>query len=1630
VRETAELLTHRLQNDPHDAEAYAALRTIYRESGDFASLTNLVEGWAGFQSEPERASRGYLEAARSSRAGGGDAKRTSALLRKALERDVTLREAAEDLLKLLDEGRDTQGLAEFLDSHLRRLEARGGDPAFMAELYTRLGDLWRVTFKRPEVAAPCYQRALELDPVRAAMSEHADAATQTAADAALSARLYAAEAESEADPALKSEHYVKLANLFVTPLGDLDSAVRALRSALAATPSNVRVMHQLATLLHRRAATRSGEEALRDKRRVAELYYQIAQAVSPEDAIDYLEAALFALPVHEGALHMLEEIAPKLDKQQLLPRHWVNYLAQAEDAPEVDQRRVQLARAYVRAGQIDDAIYCLEQAAHDATAAQLLAELRNQRGLRPGSSPPRAVAVSTTKPPVRQRKQSAERSLDAGSRVTDLRRAIHDAIADRDATRAAEYCRELMLLEPGDTEAFAYLESHFRKTRDPLRLRELLLASTEVAGVSIDTRKQRLREVAALSETKLKDTEGAIEVWRAVVALDPNDAEASQSWKRLLTRTQRWDELAGVLEREALASRNAATKVVLLGQIAAIHRDKRKDLPEAAEALRQLYALLPDAATRDELCELLLTIGNHIEAVPLLRERVQSAADEREKLRLLRLLAETLDEQQGDPEAAYEVCAELLALRPKDAEALSRMERIDERTGNIARLLTTLERRVTLAPRGERPGLFARMAMLAERQLDDVDRAAAYYTRALELEPSDESVLDALCQMFEQRERYQDLVELLKARIANEKEPARRIELERRRARALHEHLRRDEEAAECYRRILLTREDPEALAFLLEFARGRGDAQAVAELSASLARLHEDPLEKRALLLERARVLRDDLDKPREAARTLREIVEHVDPDHDMAIEELSELCERLGDAAGLSVALRRKHARTTDLGARASIAKRLADLCEHELRDAAAAIDALSIWAGDEPTLGEPHRRLVKLLAGTERSAELVASYDALSRLEEAQSARTRAALDAAKLGYSALNDVDGAFERLGPLVEAGDEDAFEALAAIAQEAGRSEALAALCVTAAQRTGDPALSGKNWRAAALVYADCMGVYTQALEAALRMLATDLSDRSYLGMVEDYAVHEKAWVRLAQVYERLLKTARDDAERVELLTRHARLLDERAGDASEAFNRILRACALAPHDEPLLARAEDLAKRADRGEEVLALYDARRHRVTDPAGKLEISLRAARLCDSVLEDRPRANAYLKSALSVAGANARLWERVVHAAEALDHNHTTHGAGAALRALIHAHRELAEKAGPELGPLLILRADGLLRERLRDDRTSFDVLRQGVGLFPQHNEVYEALAERATTLGRLDALDGHLARCIDKALDPQTAATLLARRAALLEGPLGKPQAAIDVLTKLLQLRPDDAHAAARLRRTLRKARRFPDLLLAIHKQLQRAKQTDERLALIKESAIIWESDLRNRFEARDAWRKALELAPTDPEAQAGVTRTEQRLSFPGGPSEPPPAAAFDGDEEPLPPEEPLAAEAEPEAEPAAAESGEVELMSVSVETESENADPVDFDRSRTAAGGWLAPPDASGEETRDIDVEVDMLPSEEIDIAIESPRASAPPRRSAPPPPPRSLLSTPPRHAPAPGTSRPPPPPVPGRKG
>ena len=100
--------------------------------------------------------------------------------------------------------------------------------------------------------------------------------------------------------------------------------------------------------------------------------------------------------------------------------------------------------------------------------------------------------------------------------------------------------------------------------------------------------------------------------------------------------------------------------------------------------------LLPgDVDARDALSDALVEAGAYLEAIPLLRRRIdQTGGDER--ARLLRLLANVLEEHVGDEEGAFETWARLLDENPADLEAIAHMVAIDEQAGRHERLLSTL----------------------------------------------------------------------------------------------------------------------------------------------------------------------------------------------------------------------------------------------------------------------------------------------------------------------------------------------------------------------------------------------------------------------------------------------------------------------------------------------------------------------------------------------------------------------------------------------------------------------------------------------------------------------------------------------------------------------------------------------------------------------------------------------------------------------------------------------------------------------------------------------------------------------------------------------------------------------------
>jgi tetratricopeptide (TPR) repeat protein len=277
-----------------------------------------------------------------------------------------------------------------------------------------------------------------------------------------------------------------------------------------------------------------------------------------------------------------------------------------------------------------------------------------------------------------------------------------------------------------------------------------------------------------------------------------------------------------------------------------------------------------------------------------------------------------------------------------------------------------------------------------------------------------------------------------------------------------------------------------------------------------------------------------------------------------------------------------------------------------------------------------------------------------------------------------------------------------------------------------------------------------------------------------------------------------------------------------------------------------------------------------------DDAGRVEALLRSARLSDGAIGDRQRALHYVAQAVALSARNAELAESVEATVRGMDEARPDLGPYAARSALVDVYRRLAEDAGemqPEVSGSLLLRAARVLAEDLEDPQSAFEVLAHAASVAPSDIRILDELEDFAEKTGRLEALDELLGRLVDEALDSRTAAELLKRRGRVLEVELERPSEAAEVFNQLGVVSPHDPEVPRRLRACLRAASRHQDLLMVMDRELERAREPERQIAILKEIATTWENDLKNRWEALDAWKRVMAMSPGDEDATTAVKR-------------------------------------------------------------------------------------------------------------------------------------------------------------
>ncbi|MBN2194557.1 MAG: hypothetical protein JW751_17195 [Polyangiaceae bacterium] len=180
-------------------------------------------------------------------------------------------------------------------------------------------------------------------------------------------------------------------------------------------------------------------------------------------------------------------------------------------------------------------------------------------------------------------------------------------------------------------------------------------------------------------------------------------------------------------------------------------------------------------------------------------------------------------------------------------------------------------------------------------------------------------------------------------------------------------------------------------------------------------------------------------------------------------------------------------------------------------------------------------------------------------------------------------------------------------------------------------------------------------------------------------------------------------------------------------------------------------------------------------------------------------------------------------------------------------------------------------------EWVEDEALLTAILSRFLELDPNAQWAFDRISLQLTADGRWGELLALYDRVIGQAEDPERKAVLLEEAAHVAKDSAGKPELAVDYLTRVFNLRPRDAMVAAALERLLKQQQRYRELIDFWDERLNTLTGEDA-LATLQQVAACWLENLNDPAGALAAVEPLLEDAST---VEAACRMLEQILASP-----------------------------------------------------------------------------------------------------------------------------------------------------
>ena len=508
--------------------------------------------------------------------------------------------------------------------------------------------------------------------------------------------------------------------------------------------------------------------------------------------------------------------------------------------------------------------------------------------------------------------ESAERVTqdDAGKEAKKsllFRAARLYAGPGKDLEQAERVYAELCELDPDDNTADSGLEDARRRLGKFEEVVEMLLARSEKADSSSE-RARAMFEIGSLYAHELKETEQALVAFTQSFCEDPSQSAAVSEIERLAgTNHEAWSE---VLETCASSAQDeeldTETSNAIYDRMGHWYTDKLKRPDLALPCYQAVIAREPaDEVALLGMTEIYRKAQQWSELGAVLTRRADAAASPAQARQLRAEAAELLELRLNDSDSARALYEQLLSEDPGQAKASEALARIYERTGDFSSLLELLQRSAG-AQRGEdKQKTLCRIAEVYESNLGDDAEALKQLQAAAAIDAANLDVLRGLDRVYSKLGRFQDLLENLGAQVELAATPRQKVVLLERVAAIYDEEFLNHEKAAEALEQLIaIDAANENALTALLRHYRALDRWENVASTYERQLKIVSDGPRRLALLLQRGKVLAEQLASPERAMQAYDAVLE-IDPQHAGALEALAHLRQSTGDADAALVAL-----------------------------------------------------------------------------------------------------------------------------------------------------------------------------------------------------------------------------------------------------------------------------------------------------------------------------------------------------------------------------------------------------------------------------------------------------------------------------------------------------------------------------------------------------------------------------------------------------------------------------------------------------------------------------------------------------------------------------------------------------